>query len=344
MGDEGAAARPARERAPAKVNLLLRVVGRRPDGYHRLVSVMAALDLADELVARRLPDAPEGWLRVRVEGPQAGRLQEAGTPLVEELHLGGTPLLRPANLVSRAALALARRVMDQAGRLPPATELVLTKRVPAAAGLGGGSSDAAAALRALVRLWGVGLAQAELHALAASLGADVPFFLRGGVQLACGVGEELTPLPSRLDAWYVLVAPDALISTQEAFRRWDLRPPAASPEQAAAEALRQARAMAEALARGELDAVAAAVGNDLEPVALALWPPLSAVLDALRRSSLAGVAVSGSGPCAFGLAPDIHQARRSLARLAAWRRRQGVRARLMAGRLAQGPCPPQHPR
>ena len=367
------------ERAPAKANLLLRIVGRRADGYHLLVSIMSALELADELVARRLSGGPPGLLRVRVQGPEARRLEATGTPLVEEVFLGDGQAAASPNLVVRAAAALARCAREAGaagvasgaaseaaltltpvpGALPP-TELVLTKRIPAASGLGGGSSDAAAALRALARLWGVGASAEALESVGAALGADVPFFVRGGVQLAEGVGERLTPLTSRCQAWYVLAVPAAFIATREAYRLWDIqagdlqasRPdpaePAGTPPQQErpqpqahgqarapvhAQALWEARALAEALARGEVDDVAARLGNDLQPAALALYPPLADVLEALRRSGLAGACVSGSGPAAFALARSAEQARQALRWLEGWRDTRPLDLELFIGRL-----------
>lgn len=368
------------ERAPAKANLLLRIVGRRPDGYHLLVSIMSALELADDLVARRLSGGPPGLLRVMVQGPQAGRLEATGTPLVEEVFLGDGQAAASPNLVVRAAAALARcagepgaagiasgeaasgaaPTLTRAPRALPPTELVLTKRIPAASGLGGGSSDAAAALRALARLWGVGASAEALESVGAGLGADVPFFVRGGVQLAEGIGERLTPLTSRCQAWYVLVVPAAFIATRDAYRLWDIRagglqgggpapagragtPQAQEGSQVQAhgqawgpvhaQALREARALAEALARGELDDVAARLGNDLEPAALALYPPLADVLEALRRSGLAGACVSGSGPAAFALARSAEQAQRALRWLEGWRDTHPLGLELFIGRL-----------
>ena len=365
------------ERAPAKVNLLLRIVGRRADGYHQLVTILSTLELADELVARRLSHGPPGLLRVTVQGPQARRLEATGTPLVEEVFLGDAGAAASPNLVVRAAAALACRVGrpraagaavgTASGAAPtftgvpsalPPTELVLIKRIPAASGLGGGSSDAAAALRALARLWAVECSQEELQALGASLGADVPFFVRGGVQLAEGIGERLTPLDSRCQGWYVLAVPEAVISTRDAYRVWDSQPggleagrrapaaQAAAPqdegplgqpqhrEPERAHALREARAMVQALARGDLGEVAARLHNDLERAAVRLCPSLADVLAALRRSGLFGACVSGSGPAAFGLARSAEQAQQALRWLERWRDSQPFGLELFVGRLS----------
>ena len=158
----GAAVRPAH----AKVNLWLNVVGRRADGYHLLDSLVAFVDLADTLEVR-----PSDRLSLEIAGPQAGEL--AG---------------EPDNLVLKAARLLA----DRAG-VAPLAAIRLGKHIPVAAGLGGGSADAAAALRALADLWRVALPEEELLDLAASLGADVSMCLAGRTALASGVGERLSP-------------------------------------------------------------------------------------------------------------------------------------------------------
>jgi 4-diphosphocytidyl-2-C-methyl-D-erythritol kinase len=151
---------------PAKVNLTLRVLGRRPDGYHELRTVFQAVDLWDTLEA----EAGRG-LRLRCDPPG---IAEGGT-----------------NLVLRAASALR----EAAGRPDLGASLVLRKRIPVGGGMGGGSSDAAGALLLLCRLWGVTLPGERIRALAARLGSDVPFFLQGGTALGRGRGEDLVPLP-----------------------------------------------------------------------------------------------------------------------------------------------------
>lgn len=163
-------------RTPAKLNLGLEVVGRRPDGYHELVTIFQAAGVYDTL---RLAPAPE----LTLHAPD---------------NLGGED-----NLVSRAARALSQ----YAGAAPGAA-LTLTKTIPVAAGLGGGSSDAAATLLGLNRLWALGLSVEVLAALGASLGADVPFFVRGGgTALATGIGEQLTALPALEGGWFVILTP-----------------------------------------------------------------------------------------------------------------------------------------
>ena len=167
-----------RLQAPAKINLSFEVLGRRADGYYEVRTVLAAVDLADEL---ELDEADGLVLRVEPEGAAP----------VED------------NLVLRAAALLQDAAPAGAG-----AAIVLRKRIPTAAGLGGGSSDAAAALLGLRRLWDLDLSEGMLAKLAALLGADVPFFLRGGTALATGRGEQLRPLPQPMEGFAVVVAPE----------------------------------------------------------------------------------------------------------------------------------------
>src|SRR4051812_28052544 len=177
--------------APAKVNLTLEVLGRRPDGYHDVCSVVQAISLADELTF-----APAANITLRCSQPE---------------------LQGPGNLACRAADLLRRATGVRDG-----AALTLTKRVPVAAGLGGGSSDAAAALRGLNTLWRLRLAEERLADLAAQLGSDVPFFLQpGGCALVEGRGERLTPLPALPTQWLVLVKPPVGISAAAAYGALD---------------------------------------------------------------------------------------------------------------------------
>ena len=162
--------------AYAKVNLTLEVLGRRDDGYHETVSIMQTVDLADEIDLE-----PAGQLSVECDDPS---------------------LRGEANLAWRAAVCLAGR----AG-IEPQARIFIRKRIPTGMGLGGGSSDAASVLGGLSRLWGLGLSAPELEEIAAELGSDVPFFIRGGTALALGRGEVLTPLPSLEGLGLLLVCP-----------------------------------------------------------------------------------------------------------------------------------------
>lgn len=178
--------------APAKLNLMLRVVGRRPDGYHELQTVFQFLDIGDEL-RFHLRDDPE----IRLRAPIAG--------VPDEL-----------NLCFRAALALQQACGSRAG-----VEIELDKRLPMGGGLGGGSSDAATTLVALNRLWDCGLDDHQLQSIGLSLGADVPVFVHGHAAWAEGIGEQLTDIEPAT-AWYLVLLPDCHVSTAEIFAQPDL--------------------------------------------------------------------------------------------------------------------------
>lgn len=263
--------------ARAKVNLWLKVVGRRADGYHLLDSLVAFTDLAD-----RLDVDPSDRLSLALEGPQAFCLDGEAD-----------------NLVLRAARLLA----DRAG-VSPRAALRLSKHIPVAAGLGGGSADAAAALHALVDLWRLALPIEELFDLAVRLGADVPMCLAGRPALVSGVGEILRQVPPLPPCAILLVNPRTPLATAEVFaaRRGPFSAP--TPGQFAWPNL-----------DGLVDALAAH-GNDLAAAAISLRPEIGDVLAALGRTDGARyAAMSGSGATCFALYEDIDAADRAAAGL-----------------------------
>jgi len=263
--------------ARAKVNLWLKVVGRRADGYHLLDSLVAFTDLADTLEV-----GPSDGLSLALEGPEAASL--AG---------------EADNLALRAARVLA----DRAG-VSPRAALRLAKHIPVAAGLGGGSADAAAALHALVDLWRVALPVEELFDLAAALGADVPMCLAGRPALVSGVGEILRPAPPLPPCAILLVNPRTPLATPEVFaaRRGPFS--TAVPVSPAWPDL------------GGLVAALAARGNDLAAAAISLRPAIADVLAALGRTEgVRHAAMSGSGATCFALYEDVEAAGRAAAGL-----------------------------
>lgn len=273
--------------AHAKVNLWLNVVGRRSDGYHLLDSLVAFVDLADRVEAR-----PADRLSLELAGPLAAAL--AG---------------EADNLVLRAARLLA----DRAGVAPRAA-IRLAKHVPVAAGLGGGSADAAAALRALVDLWRVAMPEDELFDLAARLGADVPMCLAGRTAFASGIGEQLQPAPP-LPACVILLAnPGRALPTRDVFaaRRGAFSP--ARPLTGRWPDL------------DEFAAVLAERGNDLTEAAISLEPAVGQLLEALRRSDgVRHAAMSGSGATCFALYDAPEPARQAASSLpSGWWRHVGA--------------------
>jgi 4-diphosphocytidyl-2-C-methyl-D-erythritol kinase len=273
--------------APAKVNLWLNVVGRRADGYHLLESLVAFTDLADEIEA-----SPSDRLELSVTGPFAPALAAEAD-----------------NLVLKAARLLAGR----AG-LAPKVALRLTKHIPVAAGLGGGSADAAAALRTLVELWRVAMPVEELFDLAARLGADIPMCLANRAALASGIGEQLVPAPALPPCAILLVNPGTPLPTAEVFAR---RSAAFSRSLKLSRPWTDTRSFA---------AILAERGNDLTDAAVALRPVIADVLAFLRATDdVLHVAMSGSGATCFALYETPDRASRAASHVpAAWWRHAGA--------------------
>ena len=282
--------------APAKVNLTLAVLGPRPDGYHALHSVMVPIDLADRL---SVSVAPTG-----------GR---------DSLHVTGfDPGPLADNLVLRAIAGAREAARPAWGRPepPPPLSARLDKRIPVAAGLAGGSSDAAAAADAALEAWGVTLDDEARHRLFGRLGSDVPFFLVGGPALVEGRGEQLTPLGWLRDAdpahdrpGLLLVTPAVGIATPAAFRAWDdgARVAGGAARLASAhlaEELRKGLRVGDLLTRASVLAAA----NDLAPAAAVVEPALIPFKRALLRLLGRPVGLSGSGPSHWALYPSHAEA------------------------------------
>ena len=280
-------------RAPAKVNVHLGVGRLRPDGYHELQTVYLAVSLFDTVTVRRA----EG-LSLTVRGEGAGN--DRGPSSV--------PLDR-RNLVWQAAELLARHAGISAD-----ADLEIDKAIPAAAGLAGGSADAAAALVALDALWGTRATRGDLATLAAQLGSDVPFSLLGGVALGTHRGERLSPvLARRRWDWVLGIAGDGL-STPAVYAELDeMRAAGTLPDGAE---LASTEPVIAALRSGPTQALAAALSNDLQAPAIRLRPELRRALRATSDAGARAALVSGSGPTVAGLADDEDTAVRLAAELA----------------------------
>jgi len=270
-------------RVPAKINLQLAVGPLRPDGYHGLVTVFHAIGLFDMItVTAAAADS------VTVTGEGAGQVPADGD-----------------NLALRAVRALRAVVAAQAG---PEVAVTINKRIPVAAGLAGGSADAAAALVACNELWRAGLSQRELCEVAAGVGSDVAFALLGGTAVGRGRGERLTPalMPAARYHW-VLAFADGTLSTPEVYGTLDRLRAANGGVGKVAEPELSTELMA-ALRAGDLERLGRSLSNDLQAPAISLFPALRKTLDVGCEFGALGALVSGSGPTCLFLARDARQA------------------------------------
>jgi 4-diphosphocytidyl-2-C-methyl-D-erythritol kinase len=270
-------------RVPAKINLQLAVGPLRPDGYHGLVTVFHAIGLFD-MVSVAAAEADS----VAVTGEGAGQVPADGD-----------------NLALRAVHALRAVVAAQAG---PGVAVTINKRIPVAAGLAGGSADAAAALVACNELWRAGLPVRELCEIAAGVGSDVAFAVLGGTAVGRGRGERLTPalMPAARYHW-VLAFADGALSTPEVYGTLDRLRAADGGAGKAAEPELSTELMA-ALRAGDLERLGRSLSNDLQAPAISLFPALRKTLDVGLESGALGALVSGSGPTCLFLARDARHA------------------------------------
>lgn len=283
-------------RCPAKVNLHLEVLGRRPNGYHEVRTLLSAVGLWDELEVAPAP------------------------PEVLEVHVEGGVSLPRENTVWRAAQLLRREFPAVAG-----ARILVRKGIPVAAGLGGGSADGAAALVALAKLWGLSVEPGKLLAMASEIGSDVPFFLFGGACWATGRGEQVLPLPDLPRYGVVLIPGREPVSTPAVYRAWD----EAQQESTVRAAFEPVSSLSKLggggkegegfflydwlVGKGELPF--AKLRNDLQAAAIALFPWIGENLALLAGFSPLAAMVSGSGGTVFGLFRDEGEAVRVAAEL-----------------------------
>ena len=278
--------------AYAKINWTLDILGTRPDGYHLMDMLMQTVSLCDLM-----------WLEEASEVTLEAAGAE-GTAAAAQGAMSSEPVRYDAsNLVYRAALLLRERCGVRRG-----VRMRLQKRIPSGAGMGGGSADAAAALRGLNALWRLGLSREELMRLGLELGADVPFLLTGGLARVGGIGEEIVPLLPAPQVWLVFLQPCGGLSTREVFSAFDALDPAAlrRPDNAAAQ---------EALLGGSLRALGAAMGNVLEAVSVPARPALSQAIEALEAAGAVRAMMTGSGSVVYGVFETCAGAARAKAAL-----------------------------
>lgn len=247
----------------AKINWSLDITGVRNDGYHLMDMLMQPVSIADEITlssAASLSVSVSGWPPVRED---------------------------ETNLAYRAAEALKRVSGCQEG-----VAIHVKKRIPVGAGMGGGSSDAAAVLIGLNRLWHTGLSQEELEAIGLTLGADVPFFLRGGLTRTRGIGEKLEDIDCLYNYRLVMIQPCSGLSTAQVFHMWENAPDLKHPDNDAVES---------ALKNGQLSLLCESIGNVLQPVAEKLRPAIVEACNALNQQGALVSAMTGSGSAVFGV-------------------------------------------
>jgi 4-diphosphocytidyl-2-C-methyl-D-erythritol kinase len=260
--------------APAKVNYRLDVIGKRPDGYHELRMIMQRVDLCD-VITLSLVEEPGIRVRCGRDGVPDG----------------------PGNIAWRAADALLGLSPVQTG-----IDIDIDKRIPVAAGLGGGSSDCATVLMGLNDLLGLGLSPERLMAIGVGLGADVPFFIYRRTALAEGIGERLSPVDTVSPVWLVLVNPNIHVSTAWVYQNLQLT----------------SNSGTHIIPRfyGSIDDICAVLHNDLEAVTIGAHPVIGEIKNMLIAEGARGALMSGSGSTVFGIFPDEAAARRCADRLA----------------------------
>jgi 4-diphosphocytidyl-2-C-methyl-D-erythritol kinase len=261
------------EKAAAKINLTLDVLYKRPDGYHEVEMVMAMVDLADRIEMKELPRD------TIIISSQAGYI-----PLDEK------------NLAFQAARLIKDRYDVKQG-----VYIHLDKKIPVAAGLAGGSSDAAATLRGLNRLWKLGIGDGELRELGSELGSDVPFCVSGGTAVARGRGERLEFIDSVPQCWVVLAKPPINVSTADVYGRLQANRIARHPDTAG---------VVEAIRSKDFFAMCNGLGNVLEEVTLSVYPEVRQLKNCMERLGADGVLMSGSGPTVFALCSKEKKAAR----------------------------------
>ncbi len=262
------------QRAYAKINIGLDVLRRRADGYHEVKMIMQTVDIYDELVLER---RKQPGIELRMDN--------------SELPSGGD------NLICRAADLLFREKEITGG-----VNISLTKRIPIAAGMAGGSADAAAALRGVNELFDLGYSLTELQALGVGLGADIPYCLAGGTMLSEGIGEILTPLPAPPAAHLVIAKPDINVSTAFVYGNLHADRLAWHPD---------IDGMIAALQKGDLDGITGRLGNVLETVTVKAHPVIEQIRELLRKQGAENALMSGSGPTVFGIFKEKETAARA---------------------------------
>lgn len=263
-------------KAYAKVNLGLDVLGRLPNGYHAVKMIMQTVGICDTLTFTRLPEG----IRLTVEGE--------GLP-ADGASAGSVPA-DERNLVWRAARQMMERYQVSGG-----IHIRLHKNIPVAAGMAGGSTDAAAAYRGVNRMFALGASEDEMRGMAVETGADVPYCIAGGTVLAEGIGERLTPLPDAPACHVVVAKPDISVSTRYVYDNLHADSLTCHPD---------IDGMARAIGQGDLQGMIRRMGNVLETVTAGAYPVIGQLKKYMEACGARGALMSGSGPTVFGLFDD----------------------------------------
>ena len=276
-----------REKAYAKINLGLDVLRRRPDGYHEVKMIMQTVDICDDLTFEKREEPGIGF---QIEG--------ADLPADEN------------NLVYRAAALLTEKRQIKKG-----VSITLQKRIPVAAGMAGGSADAAAALRGLNALFEMGYSMEELKEFGVTLGADIPYCIQGGTMLSEGIGEILTPLTAPPACHVVIAKPDIDVSTAFVYGHLQADTLSFHPDIDGMEA---------AIRSGSLDGITKRMGNVLETVTIREYPVIDGIKELMKAAGAENALMSGSGPTVFGIFTEEERARRAA---------EQIRERSLAGQV-----------
>ena len=298
------------KKAYAKVNLSLDIVGRREDGYHLVRMVMQSLDIADDLVFERL-DTPK--IEVLLNGNVGDGSEMNSEATSGDKNLGRVPLDEDNLIYNVARLMLEQHVWK---RQPDAgVRITLTKNIPIAAGMAGGSSDAAATFRGINELFEVGLLDKDLMDMGVTLGADIPYCIMGGTALSEGIGEELTRLPDLPDCYFLVAKPPISVSTGEAYGGYDrlIRELEETEEGSARRRVKSpdVDGQVDAIYSGNLQGVADRFLNVLEYVTAENHPEIKELERIMLEGGAINSMMSGSGPTVFGMYDSLEAAEAS---------------------------------
>lgn len=261
--------------AYAKINLGLDVLRKRPDGYHEVKMIMQSISLADTLELKKIPE-------------EAIRLINGAERDNPEVPMDKT------NLIYRAIDLIKQKYAILEG-----IEATLTKRIPVAAGMAGGSTDAAAALKGMNQLFALGLSEQELCELGVTLGADIPYCIMGGTALSEGIGERLTPLPPMPECWILIAKPPICVSTGFVYGNLKANELTVHPD---------IDGMTEAIQHNDLHGITSRLGNVLETVTIPAHPEIAVIKDRMLDYGAMQALMSGSGPTVFGIFAEEEQA------------------------------------